>query len=170
MDANESTTNDADTATEADAREGAAQEEGQQDQDVFDRQYVEKLRRENAKYRTRVKELEPQAAKLRELEDASKSELERAQERIKALESEHQAAQSKLLRADVAQTKGVPAHLLPTSGTKEELEEAADKLLAWAGENKKSSSLPRVGAVGADSSGLSRDELARSVLGVDSQQ
>ncbi|QMV85721.1 hypothetical protein HW450_03025 [Corynebacterium hindlerae] len=166
MDTNESTTNDhvAENTSEQDDGVNDKQHTPEQ-QDTFDREYVEKLRRENAKYRTKVKELEPQAAKLKEIEDASKTELDKALERIKTLETEASAAQSKALRADVAQSKGVPVSLLPDAGSKEDLEAAADQLLAWA---NKTPALPKVTGVGKDTSGMSRDELARSILGVGS--
>lgn len=167
MDANESNNTESMTTQEAAAQEEAASsaEKNQEQADSFDREYVEKLRKENAKYRTRVKELEPQAAKLKEIEDASKSELEKAQELIKSLQAEKQAAQSQMLRAQVAQSKGVPVHLLPAAGSQEELEEAADKLLEWAGQAKKVPAAPKVDSVGKDTAGMSKDELARSILG-----
>ncbi|MCM8548893.1 hypothetical protein [Streptomyces sp. STCH 565 A] len=48
------------------------------------RKEIEKLRRENAGHRTRNKELEPLAAKAKELEDAQKSEAERLTEQLAA--------------------------------------------------------------------------------------
>lgn len=48
------------------------------------RREIEKLRRENAGHRTKVRELEPLAAKARELEDAQKSEAERLTEQLTA--------------------------------------------------------------------------------------
>ncbi|GAA4908083.1 hypothetical protein [Streptomonospora salina] len=50
----------------------------------FSRDYVEKLRRENARYRTQVRELEPKAAKADELEQANATENERAVTAAKA--------------------------------------------------------------------------------------
>jgi ATPase subunit of ABC transporter with duplicated ATPase domains len=46
--------------------------------DQFSREYVEKIRRDAARYRTRVRELEPQAEKLAELEAATATETEKA--------------------------------------------------------------------------------------------
>ncbi|MDR3080380.1 MAG: hypothetical protein LBV60_05525, partial [Streptomyces sp.] len=48
------------------------------------RREIEKLRREAAGHRTKVRELEPLAAKARELEDAQKSETERLTEQLAA--------------------------------------------------------------------------------------
>ncbi|OKH91497.1 hypothetical protein [Streptomyces uncialis] len=50
------------------------------------RREIEKLRKESAKYRTSAKELEPLAAKARELEEAQKSEQERLSEQLTAAE------------------------------------------------------------------------------------
>lgn len=55
--------------------------------DTFDRGYAEKLRKEVAGYRSKLKGLEPLAAEYRKQQDASKSELEKAQERIAGLEA-----------------------------------------------------------------------------------
>lgn len=48
------------------------------------RREIEKLRREAAGHRTKVRELEPLAAKAKELEDAQKSEAERLAEQLAA--------------------------------------------------------------------------------------
>ncbi|MFE0647498.1 hypothetical protein ACFVZH_02755 [Streptomyces sp. NPDC059534] len=48
------------------------------------RKEIEKLRREAAGHRTKVRELEPLAAKAKELEDAQKSEAERLTEQLAA--------------------------------------------------------------------------------------
>ena len=58
--------------------------------DTFSREYVEELRRENAKYRTSAKEaatqVEDRDTRLREFEDAGKSEVERLTAEKAALE------------------------------------------------------------------------------------
>lgn len=56
-------------------------------------------RREAAKYRTERNELKPLAAKAKEIEEAGKSELEKAQERIAALEAEKRTSEQAALRA-----------------------------------------------------------------------
>lgn len=60
--------------------------------ETFDREYVKKLRDEAAKYRTKAKELEPLAEKMRELEESKKTDLEKAQDRIKQPEEVGQAS------------------------------------------------------------------------------
>jgi len=68
-----------DSAT-TDAAQQEATDNPEEQADVFPRDYVEKLRAENAKYRTRAKELEEaQEAAAREAERAKMDELERAQ-------------------------------------------------------------------------------------------
>ena len=48
---------------------------GGDESETFDRAYVEKLRKEAAKYRNQAKELEPLAQKMRELEESKKLSL-----------------------------------------------------------------------------------------------
>lgn len=78
----------------------------------------------------RVKELEPVAAKAVELEEASKSELQKAQERAEAAERALAEATATAARAEVAAAKGVPVALL-SGDTREALEASADALLAF---------------------------------------
>ena len=78
----------------------------------------------------RVKELEPVAAKAVELEEASKSELQKAQERAEAAERALADATATAVRAEVAAAKGVPVALL-SGDTREALEASADALLAF---------------------------------------
>lgn len=126
-------------------------------------------RREAAKYRTERNELKPLAAKAKEIEEAGKSELEKAQERIAALEAEKRTSEQAALRARLAADAGVPAELI-AGGTEEEMTASAaalkafvDKKLADAGGPK----LPDVGAVGRDGgSAIDKDAVARRILGI----
>lgn len=63
------------------------------DPDIFDKEYVEKLRRENAKYRTERNDLQ---SKLDEFEKAQMSELERAQTEAQEAKAQAEAAQAEL--------------------------------------------------------------------------
>lgn len=87
--------------------------------------------------------LKEKAAKYDELEEANKSELQKATERADSLQAELDAMKSaeqlRTLREEVSSSKGVPASLL-TGSTKEECEAQADQLLNWA----KPNSYPRV--------------------------
>lgn len=75
-------------------------------------------------------ELKAKAAQFDELQEASKSELQRVQERAAQLEQELAAERFNALRASVAAAKGVPASAL-SGTTREELEASGDALLEW---------------------------------------
>jgi len=72
--------------------------------DTFSREYVEELRRENAKYRTSAKDLAKQVedrdAKLKEHDDAEKSEVER-------LTAEKATLEQEIVKRDEAMTDQV---------------------------------------------------------------
>lgn len=71
-------------------------------------------------------------AKVKEFENAQKSEAEKQAERIAEIERENAELKSAKTRAEVAAAKGVPAALL-TGSTQEELEASADALIAFKG-------------------------------------
>ncbi len=64
------------------------------------RKEIEKLRKESAGYRTKLREVEPLATKAKELEDAQKSELERATERAADLEKKAQEANARVVQSE----------------------------------------------------------------------
>lgn len=105
-----------------------------------------RLARERAKYAD-YDNLKTAAQKLAEIEAANQTEAEKAQVRLEAAEKRAAELESQYLRAEVANEKGVPAKLL-AGATREELEAAADELIAFRGEQKppapKSSALGRV--------------------------
>lgn len=72
-------------------------------------------------------------ARIKEFEDRDKSEAEKQSERLAEIERENAELKSAKTRAEVAAAKGVPAGLL-TGSTQEELEAAADALLAFKGD------------------------------------
>lgn len=76
---------------------------------------------------------EDAAKRLAELEDAQKTEAQKAQERLKAAEERAAELELKANRAEVAAEKGIPAELLSGS-TREELEASADALIAFKGD------------------------------------
>lgn len=108
--------------------EAAAQEPETTETDwrAMSRKWEQRAKDANAK----LKELEPVAAKAVELEEASKSELQKAQERAEAAEKALAAATVTAARAEVAAAKGVPVALL-SGDTREALEASADALLAF---------------------------------------
>lgn len=75
------------------------------------------------------------AKRLAEMEDANKSELQKLQERAEAAEKRSADTEARLLRAEIAAEKGLPAALAArlTGDTKEELEADAEQLLALVG-------------------------------------
>jgi hypothetical protein len=104
-------------------------ENGGQEPQTFDKDYVKKLRDEAASARTSKNEL---AAKLKEYEDRDKSEQQKLEEKATTAESRAAEAEQRALKFEVAAAKNVPlsqAHRLQGS-TKEDLEKDADVLLA----------------------------------------
>lgn len=81
--------------------------------------------------------------KLETLSD-SRSELEKAVDRIAALEAANKQLELQNLTAEIANVKGVDQALLSGS-TREELEAYADKLLAWRGETPTPAAAPLAG-------------------------
>jgi hypothetical protein len=82
--------------------------------------------------KARIKELEPLAAKAREFEDANKSELQRLEDQLAAEREARSNFEQQLLRRDVASDKGLTAQQARflVGSTREELEDAADELVA----------------------------------------
>lgn len=112
-----------DSTVEAPAQEPETTET---DWRAMSRKWEQRAKDANAK----LKELEPVAAKAVELEEASKSELQKAQERAEAAERALADATATAVRAEVAAAKGVPVALL-SGDTREALEASADALLAF---------------------------------------
>lgn len=93
-------------------------------------QQVEHWKQMARKNEARAKENADKAKRFDELEEASKSELQKALEAQAAAEARAAAAEVAALRGRVAAAKGVPLDLL-TGATEEEITAAADALLAW---------------------------------------
>lgn len=93
---------------------------------------IKKLRAENAKHRTRNKELQSAADQLAEIENANKSATEKAAEQAAAALKRAEDAESKLMRLEIASEKGLPKKLANRlrGGTREELEADADELMS----------------------------------------
>ena len=126
------------TADAGEHTEQAAEETGYKPpatQEELDRIIQARLDRERKKLPNDYDELRAKAAKLAEIEEANKTEAEKTAERLAAAERRAAELEAKALRAEVAAAKGVPAALL-TGSTQEELEAAADALIAFRGEQK----------------------------------
>lgn len=106
---------------------------GQPDSEVFDKAYVEKLRRENASYRTKAQENADAAKRLKEIEDRDLSELQKAQRDREEALTRLQEIEREAVRNRVALAKGLPAEIAATlnGSNEEELAAHADRLLAW---------------------------------------
>ncbi|WP_435109399.1 hypothetical protein [Nocardiopsis synnemataformans] len=92
---------------------------------------IHKANQEAAGLRSRMKELEDKATRLDELENANKSEQQKAQEAAAALEKRATAAEQRALRLEVAAAKGLTTAQAKrlVGSTQEELEADADELL-----------------------------------------
>jgi hypothetical protein len=115
-------------------------------QEELDRIIQSRLDRERKKFGD-YDELKKAADRLAQLEEANKTEAQKTADKLAAAEKRASELEGKALRAEVAAAKGVPVSLL-TGSTQEELEAAADALIAYRGEQKpagpSSSSLNRV--------------------------
>ena len=93
----------------------------------------DRLKRDRQKYAD-YEDVKAKAAKFDELEEAAKSDLQKATERADALQAKLDAMQEaetqRLMRADVAKEVGVPAELL-TGATAEDCREQAKAIMAF---------------------------------------
>jgi hypothetical protein len=105
--------------------EGTTPETGK----TFDEAYVKTLRAEAAANRKAAQEA---AAKVEEFESRDKSEVEKLTGKVEREKSRADAAESRLLKFQVAAEKQIPAEAMDllTGSDREELEANADKLLA----------------------------------------
>lgn len=116
--------------TKQEPQQSEQPQEGEQGK-TFDADYVEKLRKEAAKYRTEARENAAAAKRLQEIEESQKSELQKAIERAESAEGALTALQAgqEIRDAKDAMSKkyGVPAEALRGSNL-DDIEEHA-KLL-----------------------------------------
>ena len=81
------------------------------------RREIERLRRENAGWRTKLREVEPIVEQWRQLEEASKTDLQRLEERATAAERERDELRAQAARLRAAAEFGIPADLVDLLGT-----------------------------------------------------
>ena len=114
-------------------QEMTANEERTFTQDEVNQMIGERLAREKAKY-SNYEELEAKAHKFDEIEEKSKTELQKAQEERDAFKAElegmKKANSIRELREKVAKEKNIPANLL-TGETEEECTAQADAILSF---------------------------------------
>lgn len=97
-----SDTNAEATGETGEATAPEAPEADEQQAKTFNAEYVEKLRKESAKYRTEAKANADAAKRLAEIEESQKSEAEKAAERLRVAEQAAVEAEAKVLRRDIA--------------------------------------------------------------------
>lgn len=85
------------------------------------------------KHETRAKENADKAAAFDDAQESQKTEQQKLTDALAKAQAEAATARSEALRLQVAAAKGVPADLL-TGSTQEELDAAADRLLAFRGD------------------------------------
>ena len=96
------------------------------------RKKLEKANREAAGYRTKLREVEPLAAKARELEESQKTEAQKLTEERDTHKGRADTAEISALRYEIALDKGLTKSQAKrlVGSTREELEADADELLA----------------------------------------
>lgn len=118
----------------------APPEGSEQEPKTFDADYVDKLRKESAKYRTEAKANADAAKRLAEIEESQKSEADKQAERIKSLEADAATARTESLRLRVATKHGIndeDADLFLTGSDEETLTKQAARLAERVEDRKK---------------------------------
>ncbi len=108
------------------------------DDDGVDPKVAAVLSKERRAARDAVRRADAAESKLRELDDAKKSDVDKANERAQRAEERLAQVESRALRAEVAAAKGLPANLAARlqGSTRDEIEADADDLLAVVGTPK----------------------------------
>lgn len=116
---------------------------------TFDEAYVKKLRDEAAKYRTEAKANATAAQRLAEIEEANKTETQKAQDALAAAQRDAETARAEALRFRIAskfQVSDEDADLFLTGTDEETLTKQAERLAARESERKKNGNhVPREG-------------------------
>lgn len=107
-------------------------------QEQLNRVIGERLARERVKYAD-YEAFKAKALKFDEIEQANKTELEKAQDKIKALEAKASEAELKAVKAAIAAKHSIPAELL-YGNNEEEIEAVAERLVAFRKENTNNNS------------------------------
>jgi len=142
-------------------------------QEAFDKAIQARIARERARFAD-YDELKASADKLKQFEDAQKTEAQKAADRIAELEKENASLKVESLRSQVARAKSDPEKglvldpALLSGSTQEELEASADALIKFRGDAPAPSPFPKAdlsqGAKGSAGGGTTADRFA-SFLG-----
>lgn len=123
----------------------------------------DRLKRERTKYEG-FDEFKEKAARLDELEEASKTELQKATERAQALETElaelKRAEEIREVRDKIATETGVPANLL-NAETEEACKAQAEAILAFSSKGNNYPSLKDGGEVTNTNKGTTKQQFAK---------
>ena len=137
-------------------------------QEEFDKAIQYRIARERAKF-DGFDQYKTDAEELAKIRDGEKTELQKLTEQLQAQTARAETAERESLKSSVAAEKGVPAGSL-TGTTREELEAAADQLIAWRDQNKpepkkalQKGSL-KSGTTGTDTSGSDPKQPAADAL------
>ena len=124
-------------------------QEGEQEPEVFDAEYVKKLRAEAAKHRTEARKNAEAAKRLAEIEEANKTEAQKAADALAAAQREAEQAKAEALRFRVASKFAVSdedADLFLTGTDEETLTRQAQRLVGLVEERtKQGNNVPREG-------------------------
>lgn len=118
--------------TDTTSEQAAPEVDAQTAPKTYDAAYVEKLRKEAARYRTEAKTGEEARLRLKEIEDRDLSELEKARRDAEQATSRLAEYEKTTVRQRVALEKGLPASLVGRlqGATEDEISADADALLA----------------------------------------
>jgi chromosome segregation ATPase len=159
------------TPQPADTTPAAPEAEDAEQADQFDPERaaakIKKANQEAASLRARLKELEPLARKAQELEEAGRSELEKAQKAANEATARLAEYEKTTIRQRVALTKGVPADLVDRlrGDTEDEIAADADALLALVSAPKSPRPDPSQGPR-TTASGTTADQFAAALGGI----
>ena len=161
----ETTTQNTDPAPAAEPQEGDRQPE------TFDAEYVKKLRAENAKHRTEAKANAEAAKRLAEIEEANKTEAQKAADRLAAAQRDAEQAKADALRWKIAakfQVDDEDADLFLTGTDEETLTRQAQRLAVRDAERKRSGNhVPREGTPTPSPKADEKREFLRDLTGGD---
>lgn len=138
-------------------------------QDELNKVISDRIARERAKFGD-YKDLKAKAAKLDEIENANRTEAEKAQARITELESELNAVRSESMRLRIASEHGITdaddIDLFLTGSDEETLTKQAKRLAERIADRKKQGNhVPKEGANSTSVAGNDEREAARALFG-----
>ena len=132
-------------------------------QEEFDKAIQGRIARERAKFAD-YEQVKADAAELAKIRESQKTAEQKQAEELAKAQATIAELTTARVRAEVAAAKGVPAALL-TGSTQEELEAAADALIAFKGDQPKGPVIPTQGATPDKAAPESADDWIRGLVG-----